>query len=58
MLPGLLLAQFAPRIGFAVAAVAVWIPTAREPRYLLWMDTVFLAAGAGWTLASLFKKRC
>jgi glycopeptide antibiotics resistance protein len=58
MFPGILLARIVPpRILFALVALAVGIPSNREPHHLFWLDTVFLAAGAGWILATEVKQR-
>lgn len=54
LLPGLLLARF-PRVACWIVALAVLIPSTREPRYLYWTETAYLAAGAGWLFAARFK---
>jgi glycopeptide antibiotics resistance protein len=56
LLPGMLLLRM-PRVAWVFAALAVLLPSTREPLYLYWMEAVYLAAGAGWLVAARLIKR-
>ncbi len=55
LIPGLALSRMPG--AFVFAAIAMFMPSPREPRYLYWMETVYLAAGAGWMFAARFRTK-
>jgi VanZ family protein len=51
VIPGMLLARM-PRVACICVALAVLVPSTKVTQYLFWMETAFLAGGAGWLFAA------
>ena len=55
LIPGLAIARIPGALAFG--AIAMLLPSTRDPRYPHWMELVYLAAGAGWMLAARYRTK-